>query len=583
MTSSPIGSILAWGLFVACGSLSLGCTQVSLNPKVARSTDSALRAENPRAQALAKQSGSAALTQRLDAWREQPASSESRSETDILLAGGENELDAKAVSGEGGEPKKMDLQFPPNPVPGAAFPDSSSELELGDVVGSIENHYPLLAAALQEQGITSGQLVAAQGAFDVNLRARETGQLGTYPSQRITMGFDQNTDWNGASFFAGYRQSTGEFPIYYGDRKTGDGGEFRAGLSIPLLANREIDRRRTTLAQAEINRAMADPTIAAQRLDFVRAGSRAYWTWVAVGLRYRIARSVLKIAADRDSQLAEMVERGAVAQIERTDNKRVIVEREARLVIAERAWQQASIALSLYLRSPDGEPRIPSAASLPPFIPEPLPFDRSILARDVATALQHRPELMRFDLQRRRTSLELDLARNQLMPNLSLGLEGYQDVGYGSAYSKTPLVTGTELDRSAYIASLQLDVPLQRREAKGRIFTAESSLAQITAQEKFLRDRITAELQDAASALERAYDLRQKARENVTVAKAVEKGEREKFLLGQGTIVILNLRELVTAEASLSEIDSLAEYQRASADYRAALAVGWNQAVPTVP
>ncbi|WP_373649366.1 TolC family protein [Schlesneria sp. DSM 10557] len=448
---------------------------------------------------------------------------------------------------------------------------AEDQLDLGEVVASVETHYPLLLAAVEEQGITSGQLLAAQGAFDLNLRAREFWQVGTYDSQRMTVGVDQNTAWNGLSYYTGYRQSDGSFPIYYGDRKTGDGGEFRAGVLIPLLAGRPIDKRRATARQAALTRALADPVIAAQRLDFIRAASRAYWTWVAAGRRYLIAQSVLKIAEDRNKQLAELVERGALAEIERTDNQRVIVERQARLITAERAWQQTSIALSLYLRNPEGEPLIPQATRLPRNLPEPDPFDPSSVALDIPVALQQRPELARLRLQRERTAVDLELARNQMLPGLNLGLEGAQDIGYASNFSKTPLVTGTELDRATYIASLQFDLPLQRREAKGRAMTAEAALTQLSFQEKFQRDRIVAELQDAASALERSYELLKKARENVAVARKVESGERERFTQGQGTIVILNIRELVAAEASFAEVDALAEFYRSMADYQAAL------------
>lgn len=468
----------------------------------------------------------------------------------------------------------------PRPLPPDAVPDrpagplAGAPLMLEEVVASVENNYPLLLAALQEQGISSGQLLAAQGAFDLYLRGREFWQAGTFDSHRISLGVDQNTAWNGASYFAGYRHSVGDFPIYYGDRKTGDGGEFRAGVLIPLLAGRAIDRRRATLQQAALTRALADPAIATQRLDFVRAASRAYWTWVATGRRYQVAQEVLKIAEDRDKQLAELVERGAVAEIERTDNQRVIVERQARLIAAERAWQQASIALSLYLRGEQGEPLIPPASRLPSEVADPLPVDRSRVSKDIEVALQQRPELERLRLQKERAAIDLQLARNQMLPGLNVGLEGYQDVGYGSNFSKTPLVTGTQLDRTAYIASLQLDLPVQRRDAKGRALTAQSTMAQLGFQEQFQRDRIAAELQDAASALERSYELLRKARENVAVARKVESGERERFLKGQGTIVILNLRELVAAEASFAEIDALAEYYRSLADYRAALGIG---------
>ncbi len=491
----------------------------------------------------------------------------------------------KAPAGEkAGQPTPPQM-LPPDAVAGRSRAEvdggAGAALALDELVASVETHYPLLLAALQDQGITSGQLLAAQGAFDLNLRGREFWQVGTYDSNRVSLGVDQNTDWNGVSFFALYRYSTGDFPIYYGDRKTGDGGEFRAGVLIPLLAGRAIDRRRATLQQAAISRAMVEPAVAAQRLDFVRAASRAYWTWVAVGKRWQVAQSVLKIAEDRDKQLAELVKAGALAMIERTDNQRVIVERQARVIAADRAWQQASIALSLYLRSPAGEPQVPSAARLPAEIPDPRPFDRTRVDQDIETALRQRPELERFRLQRERAAVELELARNQTMPSVSLGLEGYQDIGYAAPFSKTPLVKGTQLDRTAYIASLQLDLPLQQRDAKGRAMAAQSAIAQLSFQEKFQRDRVVAEIQDAASALERSYELLNKARENVTVARKVESGERERFTKGQGTIVILNLRELVAAEASFAEVDALAEYHRSQADYRAAL--GQQTAPRSVP
>jgi cobalt-zinc-cadmium efflux system outer membrane protein len=461
--------------------------------------------------------------------------------------------------------------FSLGPLPDAASDARIAPLLLDDVVLSVRNHYPLLLAVLQEEGITTGQLLAAQGAFDLNLRGREFWQAGTYDSNRVILGLDQNLAWNGLSYFAGYRQSHGDFPIYYGDRKTGDGGEFRAGVLIPLLANRAIDRRRATLQQAALARQMADPIISAQRIDFLRAASRAYWTWAAAGLRLQIAQAVLKIAEDRDKQIAELVARGALAEIERTDNQRVIVERQARLIAAQRLWQQAAIALSLYYRDSSGEPQVPPFARTPERLPEPQPLDPQQAERDLQFALAHRPELERLRLQRQRTAVELELARNQRLPGLNLGLEGYQDVGYGSNFSKTPLVSGTELDRTAYVASLQLDVPLQRREARGRAVTAEHTLVQLGFQEQFQRQRIVAELQDAVSALERSFELVRKARENVALARRVEEGERERFAKGQGTIVILNLRELVAAEAAFAEIDALAEFHRAMADYQAAV------------
>jgi outer membrane protein TolC len=184
--------------------------------------------------------------------------------------------------------------------------------------------------------------------------------------------------------------------------------------------------------------------------------------------------------------------------------------------------------------------------------------------------------LQRLRLQQERMTVELQLARNQTMPGVNLGIEAAQDVGYGSNYSQTPLVTGTQLDRTTYVASLEVALPLQLRDARGRALTAQAALMQLKYQEEFQRDRIVAELKDAASALERSYELLINARENVAVARKVESGERERFARGLGTIVILNLRELVAAEAAFAEVDALAEFYRSLADYEAALGIPAN-------
>ncbi|GIW92206.1 MAG: multidrug transporter [Pirellulaceae bacterium] len=470
------------------------------------------------------------------------------------------------------------LLLPTPPVP----PDDRPQvrpLTLDEVIDSVQTHFPLLLAILQEQGITAGQLLSAQGAFDLKLKMQEYGQFGTFDSQRVTVGFEQYLPYQGISYFAGYRHSVGDFPIYYGDRKTADGGEWRAGLIIPLLANRVIDAQRAAVRKAEIGRALADPAIAGQRIDFVRAAARAYWSWVAAGQRYLITRAVLEIARQRDRQLEELVRRGAIAEIERVDNQRVIIEREARLIAAERVWQQASIALSLYLRNEVGLPVLPAAERLPAEFVEPVPLDRQQVLRDIEVALQQRPELQRLRLQRERALVDLQLARNQTLPQLNVGINVYQDVGAAEP-SKVPL-SGTELDRAAYLASVTFDVPLQRRDARGRIVTAQAAITQLAHQEQYQRDRIVTEVQDAASALERSYELVQKARQSVQVARRVEAAERERFFRGQGSLLILNLRELITAEASFAEVDALADYHRALADYRAAL--GTDAAPPPAP
>ena len=93
---------------------------------------------------------------------------------------------------------------------------------------------------------------------------------------------------------------------------------------------------------------------------------------------------------------------------------------------------------------------------------------------------------------------------------------------------------------------------------------------QVLAQERYARDVIVAEVQDVVSNLDRTYQRLLKAREEVAVADQVAMLERKRFDLGTSTFLEVNLRELFAAGARAKVVDTLAEYQRALADLRAA-------------
>ena len=89
--------------------------------------------------------------------------------------------------------------------------------------------------------------------------------------------------------------------------------------------------------------------------------------------------------------------------------------------------------------------------------------------------------------------------------------------------------------------------------------------------ERFLRDQVVAEVEDAASALRAAYQRLQVARDEVRVSRRLEDAERTRFQIGDGTLFQLNLRELAAIESMLREIAAHADYHRANAAYAASL------------
>ncbi|MCS6850128.1 MAG: TolC family protein [Gemmataceae bacterium] len=455
--------------------------------------------------------------------------------------------------------------------------EPTAPLELTEVLASVQRSFPLLLAAEQERAIAAGKRLSAEGSFDLNLRGRGILQDGTFPSERFDLYAEQATPWYGASFYGGYRLGLGKFPVYYGDRLTADGGEFRAGVILPVLRDGPIDRRRALLRQAQLGEPLADAVVRRFRIDFIRAATVRYWNWVAAGEQFFVADELLRIARDRQVGLEEQYKRGAIAEFVVIDNRRLIAEREGLLIAAERRLQQAAFDLSLYLRDAAGNPVVPPAERLPRnFLrQEPAPPDVQRLRNDVETALRFRPELDRFQALKEQASVELRLAENQTLPALNAAVGAAQDVGRGKK------ATGIfALDRTTPDASVLLEVPLQRRDARGRAQAARATVTQLLAQERYARDQIVVEVQDAISNLDRTHARLQRAREEQRVARRVAELELERFQKGQSNLLEVNLRELAAAGAQAKVIDALADFYRAYADYRAALGL---DAAPTNP
>ncbi len=453
---------------------------------------------------------------------------------------------------------------PPSPVvviPPA--PPSVGPLSLQEVLRSVTNQYPPLLSALIERDIANGRLRSAQGVFDFNLFAKAFGNpTGYYESRTLDAGFEQFLGAWGSSVFGGYRLTRGTLPDYDKNRTQAD-GEPRLGVRIPLLRDGSIDRRRAALLQARLDRELADPFIQRQQLDFVRAAAFAYWQWLASGQRLAIAEELLRVAIERGAALTNQSAAGLVRPIVLTDNQRLVVSRQLGVVQARRRFENAAIALSLFHRDHLGNPLPPARERLPSVFPAIHAPDPSRVDPDTLAARVQRPELRRIRLQRDRAEVDRRLAKNNLLPNLDVGASVSQDIGAERYKDKGEL----EVE-----AGIEFKLPLQRREAQGRLVAVEAQIERLGAEEAFARDRIAADIRDAFSAWEAAFEQATQTRLNVALAIDLQEAEKTLFDRGAADLLALQIREQATFEARVLEADALSEYFRARADYDTALA-----------
>jgi outer membrane protein TolC len=446
----------------------------------------------------------------------------------------------------------------------AALPLAAQEpLRLEEVLESVRRHYPPLLAALQDRVLATADVLAASSRFDLSLKSGYEGDyLGKYRNDIYKAGIEQATQFQGMTYFAGYQLGRGSFASYDGKLQTDTGGEYKAGVKLPLLRDRSIDPRRADLQKALIGRRIADLGVDQQRLVILQMATRRYYQWLATGGRYRAARAVLQVAEQRDGQLREAARLGQIPAIDVTDNQRAILTRRAQLIEAERALQQSAIELSLFYRGPSGEPVLPGPERLPQGFPALHDIDEQRLKDDIELALRRRPEIRRFREQRNQVEIDRKLAQNQLLPNVDVSLSftsqlGERRVGRGP---------------NDLVAALVFDLPAQRRAAKSRDLAALARIEQFDQRERFARDQVEAEVRDAYSALKAAYERARVLREEVEVARQLEAAERVRFELGEGNLFLVNLREQATFETELREVAAIEEYFRALALYEFAIA-----------
>ena len=475
------------------------------------------------------------------------------------------------VDGEDEQKKQADdntTEKKPNP-PVSSIADSAaksigSEINLDDVIDSVYLSYPLLEAAVQQRTIAFGEQMQALGEFDLKVTAASENQpTGFYETYRQRAGFVQPR-YEGGNFFGGYRIGRGNFEPWYKERETNEAGELRGGLAIPLARDRRIDERRAALWRANTGRQLADPDINAQLIGFVQEASYAYWNWVAAGEKYRIAEGILGLAEERVEGLRRQTEQGLLDPPVLTDNLRLIADRKAALAAAQQKLRLTAVKLSLYLRGPDGRPLVPDDKMLPKF-PPPTPIEFEAMAGDISAAINQRPEIAVLAFMRQQLEIDFAQASNEFQPSIDAVLGATQDMG--SQASRTGDKSEFEADASVY-----LDVPVQRRKARGKMQATQGKITQVNAKLRLTEDKVVADVQAVYAALIAAYEQVEQMRQSVALAEDLARRERRNLEVGESDLLIVALREQFAVEAAAKLVDALLIYYLAQADYRAALA-----------
>lgn len=445
-------------------------------------------------------------------------------------------------------------------------PTSDAELRLEALLENIAARHPDLDTARQKRRAAEAEVLSRRGSFDTKLKSKGTtrpvAKSSSYSDMEVLL--TQPTMMWGASFFGGWRFDLNPLPSYRNEYKrsimdlsgwkstpgAGTPGEFHAGVAVPLWQGGPIDAPRAELNQAQVGVQRAEVEISAKLLALQSKAVEAYYDWVAIGQMLMVTRELVNLADMRNQQYRRKIERGAIAPIDQLDTERYLLKRRGKVVEMEQKLAEKALKLSLFYRDDQNNTLVPSENALPGELSlAPLPTPQQVREQREA-ALERRPEMQDMRLEREQLQIDRELANNLLAPQIDISAS-----------------TGTRVDKvnPEVMLGLYVQVPLQRRKARGKLDKAEAKIVGLDAQRTQLTASLEADINAAYVALEAAQARVELAARELELARRVEAAEKRRFELGSSTALLVNIREQDRLDAAVRLIDARRDHHVAAA------------------
>lgn len=441
----------------------------------------------------------------------------------------------------------------PAPLPWAVSAQDS-ETTFSELMQGIEKTFPPLLAAEKQVEIAEGRKLSAAGAFDFRVEAQAGKLTETYDQTVTEANLTRRIDGTGLQVFGGWRRGIGTFRPYEGKLATAEGGEVRAGLKAPLLRDLWADPERTRRRVGEIHFEVARSDFQFRILEIKRSAADRYWDWWGARLQLDAVQRLYQLALVRLDQVDRRVQAGSTAQIELVEIKRMILQRKAQWIEAERRYQKASLDLSLFLRDPQGNPRPPVPTPNPPRLAGQLPQRRPVpdsLDSVILDALKARPDRSAMIQQISVAEAEASLVQHQKLPRLDAQVEFAADRGAAG----TPKAGEKELRGGLFFS-----FPIENREARGAAVAAGARLDQLKQSQIYLDDQIRQEVKDHASAVRASHEKARALMEDQELSEKLAEAERKRFTSGLSSLLIVNIREQSAFESVVKSIDAATDY-----------------------
>jgi outer membrane protein TolC len=460
----------------------------------------------------------------------------------------------------------------------AADPPNKRELppiplSVDEIHAWIDRTHPLLKGAGTEKVMARGKMLKALGAFEptvVNDTELERFISSSNPDKGTqTAGFNDTFvearhPW-GFRYSAGVRQAIGDAKIPDLSFNNGNQQVLLGGF-FPLLRGLMINPESAEMQRSELADPRADVRIAQTRQDLFLAAATQFWDWVAAVKFLEVQRRAVGIADERFRQVEGRAKAGAVAPLDVVEANQEVQRRREVAIAAQRFVEQEQLKLSMFLWE-NNVPVLPPLERAPEFPAQMLVPTAETIKAHKLQAKTDRPEIKEIDIEAKLNNIDLELAKNSLLPSL--------DAEAAPARQPEKFVLGL-----GYRFGLELRMPILQKRSRGEVLEAQGKADRFVLTQKFREQQVVVDVDNALSAIERAKERIAAAVESLRLAKTLEEGERFRFSLGATSVLFVNLRERNSVDSEGQVIRAKADYQKALALYQWSIGA-WGKSLPS--
>ncbi len=447
-----------------------------------------------------------------------------------------------------------------------SFP-AYAALSPATVKESALKHHPNVLAAIENMRAGEEAITGAKGAFDTKIVSDYRRQTkGDYRATVSRSFLVKPIPLANSKIYAGAEQISNPrgrlSPVYNTGNPdtTGQTGNYSVlGLQLSLWKNLTLDPARAALKTARYNAKIAAAEKKLTELDIGRFGQLAYWEWVTAQKVKNAYEELLRNGETRNEYLEARTKKGDIARIIVTENEQYVASRKGSLQAAKERLLRAEYALSMFNRDENGSPVIPAATESFEDYPENLGvyLESLDLKSDVGELIKKRPDMKNLSLVVDRTEVDVELARQDLRPQVDVSTEYYQRTAESA-----------DMPRDYLMVLAQVSIPIERNLGNGNIAAARAR--QMVAQKQMSYGRQSYKNEVLALRQALRLQLEQVTQSEIEFSKAKELtiSENYKFQKGGGNLFLVNLREEAQARAEASFHESRLAFMNTMLTYQ---------------